>query len=303
MTKFKAALIDLSGTLHIGKNAIPGAIDACRKLHQNNLKVLFLTNTSKISSSTLLNQLRSMGFDSSVIAGQECIMTSVSAARQFLVNNQLRPLCLVEEELVKQDFGGVEMHEPNCVLVGLAPNLFHYEKLNEAFRLLLRLKEEQKKSEQETMKSGGNNAIRYENDVSKMNSGKESNNAQNHLVAIHRATHYRDSDHQLSLGPGGFISLLEQTTGSSAHVIGKPSHDFYRAAISSLGINDPLEVVMVGDDVVGDVQGALDAGLGGAVLVKTGKYMDGDESGEKTGGVVPTMVVDSIVEAVDYICS
>mmetsp|Transcript_10854 Transcript_10854/g.22702 ORF Transcript_10854/g.22702 Transcript_10854/m.22702 type:complete len:304 (-) Transcript_10854:114-1025(-) len=303
MTKFKAALIDLSGTLHIGKTVIPGAIDACRKLHKNNIRVVFLTNTSKISSSTLLNQLRSMGFDSTVISGQECIMTSVSATRQFLLNNKLRPLCLVEDELVKEDFRGVEMHDPNCVLVGLAPNSFHYEKLNEAFRLLLRLKENQKTSVQEKVEPRGNETVENESDISTTNSGKSSDNVQPHLIAIHRATHYRDSDHQLSLGPGGFISLLEQTTGASAHVIGKPSYDFYRAAISSIGIEDPSEVIMVGDDVVGDVQGALDAGLGGAVLVKTGKYVEGDELGEKTGGVFPTMLVDSVVEAVDYICS
>jgi len=40
----------------------------------------------------------------------------------------------------------------------------------------------------------------------------------------------------------------------------------------------PLQdAVMVGDDAEADVAGALRAGLGGAVLVCTGKYCDGDE--------------------------
>ncbi|KAL7523963.1 hypothetical protein ACHAXR_000380, partial [Thalassiosira sp. AJA248-18] len=212
----------------------------------NHLKVLFLTNTSKLSSASLLNQLRTIGFDESTIPTQDTIiMTSVGATRRYLLQNNLRPYCLLEDDLLESgDFDGVDIRhdDPNCVLVGLAPSKFNYERLNVAFRLLSRLKEEEPR-----------------------------------LIAIHRATHYRDSDHQLSLGPGGFISLLEQTTGVTAHVIGKPSCDFYHAALSLVGVDDPSNAVMVGDDVVGDVKGALDAGLGGAILVKTGKYVDGDE--------------------------
>jgi ribonucleotide monophosphatase NagD (HAD superfamily) len=66
---------------------------------------------------------------------------------------------------------------------------------------------------------------------------------------------------------------------------------------------DPANVVMVGDDVIGDVKGALDAGLGGAMLVKTGKYINGDELGNKTDGVKPTLTVPSLAHAVDCICS
>ena len=276
--RYKAALIDLSGTIHIGKQAIPGAIEACRKLFSSGIKVLFLTNTSKIGSSSLLDQLRDIGFDESTIPehvdGRPTIMTSVGATRQFLLQNDLRPYCLVEDELIEQDFKGIRMTDPNCVLVGLAPSKFNYERLNEAYRLLNRLKNTNHQEQ------------KYPN-----------------LIAIHRATHYKDSDLELSLGPGGFISLLEQTTSCTAHIVGKPSQEFYMAALSSLGVDNPQEAIMVGDDVTGDVKGALDAGLGGAILVKTGKYVMGDESGEKTDGVKPTFVMESIVEAVDYIVS
>ena len=280
----KAALIDISGTLHVGQNAIPGAIAACQRLiqhqQQGNLKVSFLTNTSKMSSASLLQQLRDMGFDYFSIPndGESIILTSVGATRRYLIERKLRPYCLVEDELVDTDFDGVDMEDPNCVLVGLAPSKFTYGRLNEAFRLLSRLKKSREDS--------------------------EDNEERNHplLIAIHRATHYRDADHKLSLGPGGFISLLEQSSGVSANVIGKPSSNFYQAAISSLGV-DPSEAIMVGDDVIGDIKGALDAGIGRAILVKTGKYVSGDETGQKTGGVLPTRTVDSIVDAVDYICT
>lgn len=272
--------MDISGTLHIGDQATQGAIDACRKLFhyakdQQNFKVLFLTNSSKVSSKTLLYQLREMGFDESCIPNQDSIVTSINATRQYLLTNGLRPYCLVEDDLVETDFQGIEMGDPNCVLVGLAPSKFCYDKLNGAFRLLSKLKEQKEHAD------GG---------------GKPS------LIVIHRAEYYRDSDHQLSLGPGGFISLLEQAAGVTAHVVGKPSHLFYHAAVSSLGL-DPANAVMIGDDVIGDVKGALDAGLGGAVLVKTGKYIDGDELGSKTDGVKPTLTVPSFADAVDCICS
>jgi len=278
----KAALIDISGTLHIGDEAIPGALDACRKLFQYNhqLKVVFLTNTSKVSSETLLHQLRDMGFDESCIPDRDAILTSVNATRQYLVTNELRPYCLVEDDLVEKDFQGVEMNDPNSVLVGLAPSKFSYDKLNGAFRLLSKLKEEKEAAHLLEHADGGDKPS---------------------LIAIHRAKHYRDSDHQLSLGPGGFITLLEQTAGVTAHVVGKPSRAFYHAAVSSLGV-DPANVVMVGDDVVGDIKGSLEAGLGGAILVQTGKYTDGDELGNKTDGVLPTLTLRSIVEAVDCIC-
>ena len=122
----KGVLVDISGTLHIGDQATPGTIDACRKLFncnkdQQNLKVLFLTNTSKVSSKTLLHQLREMGFDESCIPNQDSIVTSINATRQFLLTNGLRPYCLVEDDLVEKDFQGIDMDDPNCVLVGLAP--------------------------------------------------------------------------------------------------------------------------------------------------------------------------------------
>lgn len=278
----KAVLIDISGTILIGEHAIPGAIDAIQKLQQQaNVKVLFLTNSST-SSISLLEQLRKAGFDELAIPNIDAIMTSVSATRNYLLQNNLRPYCLVEDELVETDFVGVNRNNPNCVVVGLARSKLNYEKLNGAFRLLTKLKKADAESDNTTI-----------------------SNPPPRLIAISRATHFLDSDHELSLGPGGFVTLLEETVGVTAHVIGKPSPNFYQAAVSSLlGIEyDPSSTVMIGDDVKGDVSGALEAGLGCAILVKTGKYVTGDELGTKTRGILPTFTADSIVEAIDYICS
>lgn len=235
-------------------------------------------------------------------------MTSVGTTKRYLLEKKLRPYCLLEDDLLSTDFQNLgvdaispkllhsdynnenytadESGGPNCVLVGLAPNKFNYDRLNIAHRLLNQLKSKDDKCRQESLQT------------------LSPPPPPPRLIAIHRAMHYRDSDHILSLGPGGFISLLEQSSGVSAHVIGKPSINFYQEALSYLGIHDPAHAIMVGDDVIGDIGGALHAGLGGAILVKTGKYIHGDESGRKTDGVVPTLTVNSIAEAVDFIiCS
>lgn len=107
---------------------------------------------------------------------------------------------------------------------------------------------------------------------------------------------FRDGDGQLSLDAGPFVAALEFATGRSATVLGKPSRAFFEAALASLG-QPADESVMVGDDVESDVAGAMSAGLAG-LLVRTGKYKDGDES---TIDPRPTAVVADLGEAVDWV--
>ena len=245
----RAALIDLSGTLQIGDTPIPGAVEAVKRLTAR-VPTLFLTNTTKISSSALIQQLEEIGFP-------KCdIMTSTIAARNYIREKNLRPFCLLEDT---SDFDGIGMEPPhNCVLVGLAPTKLDYNHLNQAYHIL-----------------------RHSPD--------------NPLIAIHRALYYRDPSHQISLGPGGFVTLLEQASGKDAVVIGKPNSAFFHAAMNQLEIPSQ-HVVMVGDDVVGDIIGAREAGIGATILVQTGKYQPHDDEKAPTAVVVP-----SIVEAVDYI--
>ena len=57
-----------------------------------------------------------------------------------MAKEQLKPLLLLQEEAVK-DWGDVELSnnaQHDSVVVGLAPDHFHYQKMNEAFQLLKR---------------------------------------------------------------------------------------------------------------------------------------------------------------------
>lgn len=55
---------------------------------------------------------------------------------------------------------------------------------------------------------------------------------------------------------------------------------------------------MVGDDAETDVAGALRAGIGHALLVRTGKYRAGDETRFEPA---PTATADDISAAIDWI--
>ncbi|NIR29704.1 MAG: TIGR01458 family HAD-type hydrolase [Gammaproteobacteria bacterium] len=109
---------------------------------------------------------------------------------------------------------------------------------------------------------------------------------------------YFREDEGLSLDIGPFAAALEYAADTRATVLGKPAPQFFAAAVASIGCKPP-ETVMVGDDALADVDGALRAGLQG-ILVQTGKYRSGDEARIEQPGAV---VVSDVVAAVDWIVS
>ena len=119
------------------------------------------------------------------------------------------------------------------------------------------------------------------------------------LIALARNRTFRDSDGRLSLDAGAFVAALEHASGREALTLGKPAPAFFAAAVASMNCSGN-EVVMVGDDAEADVAGALRAGIGAALLVRTGKYRDGDEARFEP---VPTATVDDLASATDWILS
>jgi HAD superfamily hydrolase (TIGR01458 family) len=107
-------------------------------------------------------------------------------------------------------------------------------------------------------------------------------------VALQHNRYWRRAD-GLVLDVGAYAAALEYATGHEAVVVGKPSPDFFKAAIADMGVQ---RAVMVGDDVEADVGGALAAGLAG-ILVRTGKYRD---DALAASGVTPTAIADSIAD-------
>ena len=93
------------------------------------------------------------------------------------------------------------------------------------------------------------------------------------LVAMHRNRYWKTS-RGLELDTGAYVAALEEATGVTAVACGKPSGAFFRAALALIGV-PAARALMVGDDIVSDVEGARAAGMR-AALVQTGKYRDGD---------------------------
>lgn len=107
------------------------------------------------------------------------------------------------------------------------------------------------------------------------------------LIAIGENKYFLDGD-QLSLDAGPFVHAIAWASGCKPIVTGKPSADFFEQVVASTGFSAG-ECLMIGDDVLGDVKGALDAGLQ-ARLVQTGKYQPGDEGRIEPGAQTLTSI-------------
>lgn len=112
------------------------------------------------------------------------------------------------------------------------------------------------------------------------------------LIAIGDNRYFK-TETGLSLDAGPFVHALEYAADTRAIVMGKPAREFFEQVLADAGV-DAAAALMIGDDVFGDVEGALNAGLD-ACLVRTGKYRDGDE--RRLGK--EHYCFDSVVEAVE----
>ena len=84
--QIRALLVDLSGTLHIGSNAIPGAVDALKRAREAGIPIRFCSNTSKESTASLRAKLETMGFE--VDAGE--LWTSLGVLKDVVKIKNLR---------------------------------------------------------------------------------------------------------------------------------------------------------------------------------------------------------------------
>ncbi|GAA5854199.1 hypothetical protein JCM8547_001732 [Rhodosporidiobolus lusitaniae] len=268
----RALLIDLSGTLHVGDKATPGAVQAVKRLREDGVVLRFMSNTSKESRPSLLNRMKKMDLD----VREEELFTSLSVVRDLVVKRNLRPLYLLTPSALS-DFPSPSPPY-DSVVVGLAPDAFEYSRLNEAFRLL-------------ASEEGG-----LVKDMVP-------------LVVTHKARYFGDKDGKLSLGPGPFISALEEAAGCKAEIVGKPSKAFFQLALDSLASHgfSNWEIGMIGDDAFQDTGPATEALGLVRFLVKTGKYRPGDEDRlanadkDDERASRPEYVVDSFADAAEQV--
>lgn len=226
-------LLDLDGTLYIGNQAIPGAVNAINQLRERGIQLRFLTNTTTKSQAELVAQLKALGFN---LDAQELISAPVAAKLELQTMQQKirRPLRIwpVVADSIKTDLSEFESDEanPDVVILGDIGDRWDLGLINKLFNVI--------------------------------HGGAE-------LIALHK-NRFWQTDEGLKADIGFFVAGLEYVCSKNARVMGKPNSDFFRRVLDSVGVA-PQNTIMVGDDIDSDVGGAQLLGITGC-LVKTGKF-------------------------------
>ena len=188
----------------------------------------------------------------------DCELFTPAQAVRTWLTKNRRSPHLLVHPEYKCEFAGLKAEGRKAVIVGDAAQHFTYTALNNAFRELTH--------------------------------GAD-------LVALAENRAFKDADGSLSIDAGAFVKALEFASNRKAVLMGKPAPQFFALALNQLSC-PAQEVVIVGDDAESDVSGALNAGIGYAILVRTGKYRSGDEFQYSPP---PSAVVDDIAAATFWI--
>src|SRR6266702_1917750 len=243
----RALLIDLSGTVHVAAQPTPGSPDAIQRLRASSIPFRFCSNTSKESTAALCDKLARMGIETR----DNEVWTSIGAVNSLLRakgvqrcvlqtyhpremdTNTDRPLLLASESAAAECRGDIK-DDPalpyDSVVVAFAPTRFDYVTLNTAFRVLM--------NEHDTQRGRPRSDYPF--------------------IATHRSRYVGDSDGALSLGPGPFVAALENASGRTAEIVGKPERKFFELVLGSLASNVQGRegvVAVVGDDIQSDLGG------------------------------------------------
>jgi phospholysine phosphohistidine inorganic pyrophosphate phosphatase len=261
--RYPGLLLDLEGVLYQEDAPIPGAAAALSTLRRQH-RVRFLTNTTTRPRRQIAERLQSMGFE---VAAEEVFSPPIAAARLLRKIGAKRihlaaapalaeDLADFELDLGADHAGGGPPAPPDAVVLGDLYREFTWDRLNDLFTMLA---------------------------------------AGAPLIALHRnRVSRRASGIALDLGP--FVAALEYAADVRAHIVGKPSRQFFGLAVASLDL-DPSQVLMVGDDIGSDIGGALGAGLA-AVQVRTGKYRPRDDHHPTA---TPAGRIDSIADLAPWL--
>jgi HAD superfamily hydrolase (TIGR01450 family) len=97
-------------------------------------------------------------------------------------------------------------------------------------------------------------------------------------------SNYYISKGEYRMDTGIFVKMYETLVNERAILMGKPSSMIYKIALKQLDMK-VNEVITIGDDGLTDIIGGNEMGME-TILVKTGKYKDGDEKIYKPNRVI-----------------
>jgi HAD superfamily hydrolase (TIGR01458 family) len=251
-----AVLLDIDGVLTVGSEPVPGAVEALGRLRERAAGIRLLTNTTSRSRGAIAAGLRGHGFE----VDDSDVLTPAALTLGLCRDRRYERVELLVSDSLREDLGGLAEagaeEVADAVILGDLGEGFTAAVLNRAFRRLL--------------------------------DGTP-------LIALQHNRYWR-SEEGLVLDVGAYAAALEYGAGVEATVVGKPSGEFFAAALADLDAS-PEDAVMVGDDVEADVGGGLDAGIA-SILVRTGKF---SEAALAASGVAPTATIDSLADLPDLL--
>lgn len=232
MRAIRCFALDMDGTVYLGDNLLPGALEFLRYLRDTGREYIFLTNNSSKDSQAYVEKLNRIG-----IAAQPAdILTSGEATAIYLMKQKpgARIFLLgtenLEREFLKAGFS-ITAERPDYVVLGFDMTLT-YAKLVEACHLI-------------------REGVEY--------------------IATHPDINCPVADRTGYIPDvGAMIELIKASTGGKTpKVIGKPNREIIDALMLKKA-RPQAEMAMVGDRIYTDIAMAKNAGITG-VLVLSGE--------------------------------
>ena len=132
MKKYTGYLIDLDGTAYKGKEVIPEAVDFVRRLEENGMRHLFVTNNSSKTPEQVADHLNKLGFRA---APGDVFTASLAAANYLCEKHPKARIYAIGEKGLKMALTekGFELSDccPDAVVIGIDRDI-NYEKLAKA---------------------------------------------------------------------------------------------------------------------------------------------------------------------------
>ena len=235
MSDVDGLLLDIDGVLAISWVALPGAVETMAWLRREAVAFRLITNTTTHTRRELAATLGGAGFD---VAPDEIVTAVTATAAHLQAHHPGARVFVLTDGEPGEDLDGVRRsgapEDADVIVLGGACDDFTYPTMNRIFRRVM---------------DGAT------------------------LVGMHRNLYWKTED-GWELDGGAYIAGLEEASGATAAICGKPAPAYFEAALALLRVS-ASRAAMVGDDIVNDVSGAQAVGLRG-VLVRTGKFQEAD---------------------------
>lgn len=241
LSNYDGIIFDLDGVIFRGSILLPNARELIEHLQSTQKKFVFLTNHSGKRSEDIVRELEKFGI--SDIKEEQAISTSV-AIETYLKN--------------KPEFKdkSIYVFGPPALIKSIEQAGFQSEKSEQADVLIC----------------GFNRDLNYEDCTT---ASLALRNGAFFIAA--NLDRNIPTERGLLPGTGSLIKLLEHASERTPDlVMGKPSPDIYKIAFERLGVQDKSKILMIGDRLDSDIQGAINSGIN-SCLVYTGVTQKGEK--------------------------